>query len=404
MKRIAVIYAPGALGLRRLLELEASEGYEVVLAVAPNLELDSMSTALSRAFGEPITGANAAEIAQALAARDVDGVVTFGDAGVVGAAEIADALGMVGVPPAAARDARSKFSQRELLNAAGVGAVATTRVSSAADVSTFPAIVKPEFGTASELVFAVDSQAELRRALELVPPDVALVAENRIPDGRHPTLDWLGGYGSIESVTVGGRTMHFGAMDRLPLVPYFREGGPVAPSALPTEALDNASRVARAAIDALRLDNLLTHIEISYTRDGPTVIEVNCRLGGFVDRLYEHIAGFSPAAMACRVALGDGAFPTLLEPHLCAMAYHVDPPLGASSVAQLPDLERLAGLSGVWHVDTFAHAGMEVDSRRGGNARVMDVWIDGTDHDELRSNWEGVKALLDAELRFEGRD
>ena len=104
----------------------------------------------------------------------VHGVVAVDDDTAVVAAAIAEELGLRGNPVAAARAARDKHRQRQLLAAAGVAVPRFELLTTAADPervargATYPCVLKPLRLSASRGVIRADTPAEFVAAFERI--------------------------------------------------------------------------------------------------------------------------------------------------------------------------------------------------------------------------------------------
>ncbi len=233
--------------------------------------------------------------AQALAfarAHRVHGVVAVDDDTAVVAAAIAQELGLGGNPVAAARAARDKYQQRQLLAAAGVAVPRFELLAIAADPeplasrAAYPCVLKPlQLSASRGVVRADDPQAfvaafrRLKAILE--QPDVAacgdwarhLLVEAFVP-GREVAVEGLVTRGSLRVLAI------FDKPDPLD-GPFFEETIYVTPSRLPRPAQQAIAACAQAAVDALGLQEGPVHAEIRHNDRGAWLIELAARpIGG----------------------------------------------------------------------------------------------------------------------------
>jgi hypothetical protein len=120
-----------------------------------------------------------------------------------------------------------------------------------------------------------------------------------VDQGRH------GDYCSVESVTSGGVTTHLPVLSKFRLIEPFRETGHFWPSHLDETTQEQARAVTTAALRAIGFHDGVSHTELKLTPDGPRVIEVNGRLGGFINELFAHSGGPDLVVAAATVALGQ---------------------------------------------------------------------------------------------------
>lgn len=86
---------------------------------------------------------------------------------------------------------------------------------------------------------------------------------------------------SVESFTVDGKTHIITITDKMVTeIPFFVETGHTEPSRLSDEVQEDIRNVARAAIEAVGIENGPSHTEIKVTKDGAKLVEIAARLGG----------------------------------------------------------------------------------------------------------------------------
>ena len=77
------------------------------------------------------------------------------------------------------------------------------------------------------------------------------------------------------------------------------------PSALPAETIARIRDVAALGCKALGMKNSPAHIEIILTTDGPRIVEIGARNGGYRDRMHGLSNGIDLEANAIRLSLGQ---------------------------------------------------------------------------------------------------
>jgi len=241
-------------------------------------------------FADP---AHAAAQARAFArAHPVHGVVAVDDDTAVVAAAVAQELGLRGHPVAAARAARDKHQQRQLLAAAGVAVPRFELLTIAADPervagrAAYPCVLKPLRLSASRGVVRADDVqsfvAAFRRLQAILEqPDVAgcgewarhILVEEFVP-GREVAVEGLVAGGSLQVLAI------FDKPDPLD-GPFFEETIYVTPSRLARTAQQAIAACAQAAVDALGLREGPIHAEIRHNDRGAWLIELAARpIGG----------------------------------------------------------------------------------------------------------------------------
>ena len=241
-------------------------------------------------FADP---AHAAAQARAFArAHPVHGVVAVDDDTAVVAAAVAQELGLRGNPVAAARAARDKYQQRQMLAAAGVAVPRFELLAIAADPervagsAAYPCVLKPLRLSASRGVVRANDPAGFVAAFRRVQaileqPDVAgcgdwarhILVEEFVP-GREVAVEGLVTRGSVRVLTI------FDKPDPLD-GPFFEETIYVTPSRLAKTAQQAIAACAQAAVDALGLREGPIHAEIRHNDRGAWLIELAARpIGG----------------------------------------------------------------------------------------------------------------------------
>lgn len=324
--RLGVVYASGAAGIRDILA-SLGDDYDLVF-IAPR-EADSILEALeSFADTIPVSIPDGIGCALELIRRNkVEGLVTYSEHMLRLTAQLCEQLHLPGHDVATAMRLTNKKLQREALSAAGIPVPRNAAVYRAEDWSDtiasvgWPAIVKPLRGTSSAMTYPVileEDAARLQRTLfgsgseTLTAYDSGYIVEQLLI-GRDSTP--FGDYVSVECRTVSGSTSLYGVTGTFPLATPFREPGQFWPCPLPREEQDLIFEMTRYAISALGITNGISHTEIKLTDDGPRIIEVNGRLGGFRADLALRHCGLDLIKDAAEIALGraDSANPILAD-------------------------------------------------------------------------------------------
>ena len=235
----------------------------------------------------------------------VHGVVAVDDDTAVVAAAIAEELGLRGNPVAAARAARDKHRQRQLLAAAGVAVPRFELLPTAADPeraargASYPCVLKPLCLSASRGVIRADAPEafiaafeRLKRILEKagcemrdaggagqhasrIPPPASrsILVEAFVP-GREVAVEGLVTHGALHVLAI------FDKPDPLD-GPFFEETIYVTPSRLARTAQKEIAACAQAAVTALGLREGPIHAEVRHNHRGAWLIELAARpIGG----------------------------------------------------------------------------------------------------------------------------
>jgi len=408
LPRVLVVHGPGAASAFDV--LRGSQGVAQVTFVHRSLE--------SLAPGDrDIVGAlesidmSALEIDE-LAQRSSDlqprGVVTFSEDLIEVTAELARRLGLTALPRRAVDGLTCKLAQRQALAAGGVAVprfvpvVTGEDLTAAAAWTGLPAILKPLRGSGSRNTYAVDDHDDLvalAGEMEECGPfdDGGLLLEERlVGDPDRSELPW-GDYVSVESASGDGQSVHVAVTGRRPLLPPFRERGLTIPAALSDEALDAVLVEAGRALAALGVTHGITHTEIKLTADGPRVIEVNGRLGGYIGELVRmQRAGFDLVAEGLRLSLGLAPAVTAHRFDQVVYVSMVSPPLWATRLLGFEGVEEATRIPGVTRVIATREPGDTVDWRLGTEQHAATVWGAAPNHVEAARSLRQVDSVLRA--------
>lgn len=298
------------------------------------------------------------------ALRRCAGITTFSDSQLLTVARHAERLGLPQHDPATALALTDKRTQRERLAASGLPGpewislpAGTTRSAADKAIAAFgpPVVVKPARGTGSRLTFPVTDSGAASAVLGLLFDGAeAGIGEDFIVERMWQGAPRPGPFTSlvsVETVSSGGRHTHMGITERLPFQPPLRESGSAVPDRLDPAVRAELHEVTIQALNGLGVRHGVSHTEFKLTPHGPRLIEVNGRLGGFVDALYQQAGIANPARAAILAALGAEPEPiqsARLNSASVIFPVGVRPP----RPALVADTAReLRALPGVWAVE-----------------------------------------------------
>jgi biotin carboxylase len=327
-------------------------------------------------------------------------LTTFAEDKIRLTAEIAALLGLAYHTPQCAEALTDKSVQRSVLAKAGLGVEygVARNADEAADLVRrlgVPCVVKPLAGAGSRHTYAVDP-ADAAATLSRVPEAYPAVVEERLETTAHPRSDLLADVVSVETVFFDGQPRHLGVSDRFSFAQPFRETGMVFPSQLPTDVLDEVYDTATRALSVLGVTTGATHTELKLTPDGPRIIEVNGRLGGFVARLTELATGTNALEPIIRAVCGQPV--TVASPTAVAAAAMLVPPVEATRLESRVPAGALRAVDSVVSVDVRIRPDTAVDYRDGWWAHVACVWYRADDWYRLSAAHTQVLALAKSEL------
>lgn len=359
---------------------------------------------LMRSLGETIdvNAMSRRDLIARLRALPVHGVTTFCETMLGLVADLADQLGCTANPASSVAALTDKRLQRAALNAAGVSptraaALSASSVAEAITVVGLPAVLK-RARAAQSRVHIVESAKQIRALLSAGEGDF-LLEELLCGAPRQDGEPWLGDYVSVESYVVGGAVHHLCITDKLPLASQFLEVGAVLPSTVEGALREAILDLTKRAIGALGVATGMTHTEVKLTEHGPRIIEVNGRLGGFVQRLVRRATDVNPVALALELAAE--ASPTRDD---VAFRCHVGtvfvvPAPEARIIRQLAPRSALRRVDGVWNVEAHRRAGDALAPNDFPRLQTIDVEADS--RDELARRLDQVIDLAYGAARFD---
>jgi biotin carboxylase len=357
-----------------------------------------------------VTGLDDEDAAAAVAAHHPSGIMAFTDPGVPLVAAVGTRLGLPAYTAHTAERLSNKVAQREALRAAGVpvpdfrpvpAGTTSEELAVVARTLRYPVVVKPQSGAGSRDTYRVRDAEELLGAFEgRLRLDSDLIIEEQLADGwareEHPYADFV----SVESIVARGRLSHVAVSGRTTLAEPFRETGYFIPSNLPADDLDAVVEAAGKAVMAMGADTGVFHTEVKVTPDGPRVIEVNGRVGGYVAQDLKAATGQSMYTVAARVALGqDLVYDSLLPCARVGYAILVVPELNATRLTRLDGLAAINQIPGIDNIIVDRNVGDPVDWREGSASRIVTIFGHADDHAAM---WHARQQVLDTiELDYE---
>ena len=231
-----------------------------------------------------------------------DGIGTIDEFAGGFAARVARSLGLAFHSVDAADRARDKHRAREACHAASLPGPRFARIESASDLGTaaarvgFPAVLKPVSGVGSVQTYRVRDEAELARRYASIA-DESQAARRMTREGLSSDRDWFdlmwsgvphltleswieGAKYDVDLLLDDGFVAYAHATDDLDPC-GLRDVRRVAPSGLDSRAESELIEHAAACVRAIGFRSGAFNVEVKRTADGPRMIEVNGRLGGY---------------------------------------------------------------------------------------------------------------------------
>lgn len=267
--------------------------------------------------------------------QPADGVLCVYEKYILAAAWVAEYLGVPGLPVAAAEACTDKYLMRSLF------AQAPEKISPAfcqvenendvrefAQAHGFPLILKPANLAKSLLVTKSATMDELlgnyHRSVELLR-----TTYKKYAPGREPKLiieEFLEGpIHSVDAFVDGTGTPHV-----LEQVVDYQTGYDIGyddnfhysrllPSKLSPENQAALRHCAEVSIRALGIANSPAHVEIIMTKNGPRIVEIGARNGGYRDRMHAMANGLDIVGAAIETAQGRAPSLTATKNEPCAV-------------------------------------------------------------------------------------
>lgn len=317
--------------------LEIARGLESIadlIFVAQDSPHTRSVRALLEQLAPVVDFTTAADTAAALRDR-IDAIVTFSEPALETTTAVGNELGLPTHSVETVAWATDKNRQRRRLRECGVdslwclGVQDRDELVSIAERLPFPVVVKPRKGGASRAVYRLDTPSDITTyvtAFEDQPEEPLHVEELIEGRANEPFGDLI----SVETATFRGETRLIHLTGNFRQIPPFRETGHVWPATTTYDEQITALETTLAAIDALDIDNGITHTEFKLTAGAPRLIEVNARLGGFINAMTASDPNGDLFAAAALIALGRepwGVLPTVFEPW--TFVFMQEPPLKA---------------------------------------------------------------------------
>lgn len=255
------------------------------------------------------------------AEKPIHGVIVSFERFIEPAAHIAQHLGLPGLPLDAAEACTDKFIMRQRFASTPEKispdfAVVENEydLHTFADEHHFPLILKPANLSKSLLVTKANTFEELmqnyHKTLEVIEKVYAKYAPTTTP--KLLVEEFM--MGSVHSVDAFVDSQ--GMPHVLDAVVDYQTGHDIGfddnfhysrllPSQLPDETIASIRHVATLGCKALNIKNSPAHVEIILTKDGPQIVEIGARNGGYRDRMHAMANGIDIVGNALRLSLGQ---------------------------------------------------------------------------------------------------
>jgi len=387
MKKIMIIGA----GLSQVPAIEQAKnmGLETVVIdgsdKAPGLKLAHHREIIST---KDVEGA-----IQAAKKYDIDGVLTIAtDSGVMSVAGVATELGLPGISQETARLSTNKFLMRSKFKEAGVPSPEFGRCSTVQEARELvekigmPVIFKPEDNAGSLGVIMLSSISELENCFEFTKASSfsgSILVEEYL-DG--PEV-------SVESLTYDGKTTILAITDKMTSQPpYCVELGHTMPSELSDDVQEDIKKVAKMGLEALGVDIGAGHTEIKITKEGPKIVEIGARMGGWIGAdMVVKATGIDMTKEAIRISLGD--MPDIEQKYSRGVAIRIFTSK-SGLIIDINGIELIKKLDGMEILDIYLKPGDKIKPLHSGFDRIGRVLATGdTREDAVKIAEDALKKL-----------
>jgi biotin carboxylase len=406
---LAIVFGDQSASAMALSEA-ASSLCDIVWVVNSDEMAEQMSIRLLNKLGKvvDIAGMALSEASELLGAEHPHGIVAYADAHIGTASALGAALGLDYFNSEVAARLLDKVTQRRALHDAALPVPACVAVSpplapreleELISTTVFPVVLKPRRGAASRETYYISDAAQLRAILTEVldsSPRPDMVIEEYLVGASPSPSEYFGDFVSVESVVSRGNISHLAITGRLPWAKPFRETGLTIPSDYEPSLVTEIFALVTKAIAALDIQSGCLHTEIKVTDEGPRIIEVNGRIGGFVAPVLALASpGLNFYEISQRVAFGEEVvFEEPVPTHGVGFVIVGQPPIGARRVLKVSGLDRLAAYPGVSSVSLNRSPGDEVNWRLGSHEFVYSVLGNAPDHASVRAVQEYIDEFV----------
>lgn len=228
----------------------------------------------------------------------VDGIMTLAtDMPMRTVARVSTKMGLPGISEETALNATNKVCMRQVLKEKNVPIPKFYRVRTIEDflraIQNFQekqekCIIKPVDSSGSRGIYLLSDLTDRERIIK-----VFSYSRKYSSNGEVLVEEYMDGPEvSVETLTYDGICHVIQITDKLTTgAPYFVEMGHNEPSILGSELIQEISKIAVNAANAIGIEIGPAHIEIKVTEEGPKIVELGARLGG--DNITSHLVPLS---------------------------------------------------------------------------------------------------------------
>ncbi|MCM2977353.1 ATP-grasp domain-containing protein [Priestia aryabhattai] len=249
-----------------------------------------------------------------------DGIMTIYEPALEFVAQLAKELNLPGLSPFVISNCRNKQMMRKILKDSNLNTPYFKEIKNEEEVKdlllTYPVVIKPSNGFASQGVSRANNKEELIDSIEKVrrvnEEDLGKFTKNKTGivieqfiDGPEFAIETFSVEDKVYVLSIGYKGNSKG--------PFFEEGVYIAPAHLEENVWESISQEAAKAATALGIENGPAHIELRLDPAGkPYVIEIGARIGGsgishyivkestginYMELVFYYVLGLKPPAL-----------------------------------------------------------------------------------------------------------
>jgi len=319
----------------------------------------------------------------------IDGVLTVAtEMGVPTVATIAHELGLPGISPETAKKARNKELMRNAFTSAGVPSPKYMRVHSLEEVKTaveefgYPAIIKPIESAGNRGITVIKRRSDIEESFNIAQrySNNGLCIVEEFMFGTELTVEGFT-YKNVDYVLTMSDKIKYDSQYRVAINLTY-------PPEFPATILEKIEEVAKSAVRAIGVEMGPTHTEIIVTKDGPKLVEVAARGGGFkiFTDIVRLVSGVDLLRQTINLAIGNEVYIEPREPKFSkgAVLRFFTPPCG--KVTKIEGVSEAENIKGIYDLEVFIKLGDTIRPLRSASDRVGYIVSFGENREEaLRS-------------------
>lgn len=328
---------------------------------------------------------------------DIDGVVSYAsDITLPTVQHVREALGLPGLGRVPMEISLDKEEQRRRFKKAGLPQPrfkifdASDALQDVVEDLGFPLVIKPVDNAGSRGVTMVSQSNQLPLAYS------AAMENSR--KGRVIIEQFIEGTElTVEGFSVNGKHHILAISDKFKPESSYRVATQLAyPAAITPEQQRQVTALIKAALDTAQVDNSPTHSEIILTPEGPKIVEIACRGGGFYvfTRVVEAASGYDIMGNWTRLCAGDPVKNVTVANKGVVLRFYAATAGRLVGVTGLDDAKAIEGVE----TELFLKPGDIVPELKTDGSRTGWMVVCGKDRDEAIAKADQASDLVKFEV------